>query len=140
MGENKFIETQDDEPQIEAEVKKSSAPKKDNPIGKTLHGVLDGSLLMKESVVKILPFVFFLTFLAILFIANTYYAERTVMKIEQTKRDLKESRSEHIATKAELMIKSKQSEVSLRLAPLGIKPTLVPPEKIMVVIDTTVKK
>ena len=139
MGENKFIESQINEPQVEPEVTKPSTPKKENPVGKILHGVLDGSVLTKESVVKILPFIFFLTFLAILFIANTYYAERTVIRIEQTKKELKESRAEHIATKAELMIKSRQSEVSVRLAPLGIKPTLVPPEKIIIAIDTTKK-
>jgi hypothetical protein len=140
MGENKFIESQINEPQPEVETTKPSTPKKENPLGKALHGVLDGSVLTKESFVKILPFIFYLTFLAILFIANTYYAERTVMRIEQTKKELKEFRSEHIATKAELMIKSKQSEVSIRLAPLGIKPTLVPPEKIIVTVDTTAKK
>lgn len=94
--------------------------------------VLDGSFLTKENFMKSLPFVFFLTGLAIFYISNSYYAERTVRDIDNISTELKELRSEFITTKSELMFRSKQSEVANAVADLGIEESRMPPKKIVI--------
>jgi len=89
-------------------------------------------LLDKETLVKVLPFIFFLTLLAIVYIANSYYAEKKIREIDALNNELKELRSEYIATKSELMFKSKQSQVAKLVEPLGIKESVYPPVKIKV--------
>lgn len=94
--------------------------------------VLDGSFLTKENFMKSLPFVFFLTGLAIFYISNSYYAERTIREVNSINHELKELRSEFITTKSELMFISKQSEVANSVAELGIEESRIPPKKIVI--------
>ncbi len=81
---------------------------------------------------QIMPFMFFLTGLAIVYIANSYMAEKTIRDIDKTQKDIKEMRAEYISAKTELMVKSKQTEVATALAPYGIKESVVAPKKIVV--------
>ena len=96
------------------------------------HNILDGTILTREKSIRMLPFVLYLTFLAILYIGNTYYAEKTVHEIEKIKVELKELRYEYITTKAELMFRSKQTEVAKSLEYSGLKESTKPPQKIYV--------
>lgn len=89
-------------------------------------------LIDKKALVRFMPFVFFLTFLAVIYIANSYVAENTVRKIDQTEKDLKELRSEYISGKAELMFRSKQTEVAAAVEPMGLKESTTAPRKIIV--------
>jgi hypothetical protein len=89
-----------------------------------------GNVFRKENVVESLPFIFFLTFLAVLYIANSYYSEKTIKKIDRVSDELKELHSEYISTKSELMHYSRQSEVAKAIEPLGLKESLVPPLKL----------
>ena len=109
--------------------------KKVNFIGKLLLSVIDGSFLTRDNMLKSVPYFFFLAFLAIIYIANTYYAERMVRITDRTKHELKELRYEHITTKSQLMSLSKQSEVVKRLLGTGLKESVVPPEKIFIKED-----
>ena len=95
-------------------------------------------LIDKQSLVRFMPFVFFLTLLAVIYIGNSYMAEHTIRQIDQTEKDLKELRSEYISGKTELMFRSKQTEVAAAVAPLGLKESTVAPRKI-VVKKSTVK-
>ena len=97
---------------------------------KPIHDLIVGDYLSKESVVKNLPFLGFIAFLAIIYIANTYYSEKTFKQIERTKTELKELRYQYITTKAMLMYYSKQSEIAKRSEKMGLKETVVPPYKI----------
>ncbi len=105
---------------------------KENPAGKTIHSILDGSILTKENVIQFLPFILFLTFLAIIYIGNNYYSEKIIIEEGKIKSELKELRYEHISKKFQLMDKSKQSEVAKKLEPKQIKESLVPPRKIII--------
>ena len=80
----------------------------------------------------IMPFMFFLTGIAVLYIANSYVAERTIRDIDKTQKEIKEMRAEYISAKTELMVKSKQTEVAAALIPYGIKESTVAPKKIVV--------
>lgn len=97
--------------------------------------VINGNFLAKESVVNSLPYIFFLTFIALCYIGNGYYAEDTVRDINNMNNQLKELRSEYLTTKSELMFKSKQSEVASALEPMGIKESVVPPKKIVITVN-----
>src|SRR5215210_5401107 len=57
----------------------------------------------REQIVHLMPFILFLTFLIIIYIGNSYYAERTIREIAKTKTELKEKRAEFISTSSELM-------------------------------------
>ena len=93
--------------------------------------ILTGSFLSKEIVVGALPYIFFLTFLGICYIANGYRTQKVVINLNRTNNSLKELRSEYITTKSDLMIISKQSEVAEATAERGLKELTSPPKKIM---------
>ena len=93
--------------------------------------LLTGSFLSKENVVGALPFIFFLTFLGICYIANGYRTQKVVINLHKTNNSLKELRSEYITTKSDLMIISKQSEVAEATAGMGLKELTSPPKKIV---------
>lgn len=113
-------------------VKQGNKSSSNNENGKNLRlqNILDGTILTRDNSIKFLPFLFYLSFLAILYIGNIYYAEKTVREIEKTKSELKELRYKFIAAKAELMFQSKQSEVAKNLEANGIKESMTPPQKI----------
>lgn len=86
----------------------------------------------RDRVVRLMPYLFFLFFLAIVYIGNSYYAEKTIREIHQANRDIKELHSEFITTKSELMRKSKLTEVAKSLRSAGVKESTVAPAKIIV--------
>jgi len=90
------------------------------------------NLLNHEHAIKLLPYIFFVAILAMLFIANSYVAEKTIREIDHIATELKELRSEYITTKSDLMVLSKQSQVAKMAVSLGIKESVVPPKKIII--------
>ncbi len=86
----------------------------------------------RNQVVKMMPFILFLTVLILFYIGNSYYAERTVREINDVKNDLKEKRAEFISTSSELMFRTKQSEVAKAILPMEIKESVEPQKKITI--------
>lgn len=82
--------------------------------------VLNGEFLQQEGVLKHIPFLFFMTFIAAIYIANKYYGENKVKEITQLKKQVKEAHSEYIATKVRLTDKSKGYMVEKSLEDRGI--------------------
>src|ERR1700738_3581583 len=78
-------------------------------------------------VVKHLPFFLFLTALAVIYIYNGHYAEKTIRNINKVSIELKELQYEYKTLKSEVMFRSKQSELAKAVAPLGLKELTVPP-------------
>jgi hypothetical protein len=103
-----------------------------NGMEKPMQKVLGGTFLTKKKVTRLLPFIFYLTFLALLYIANTYYAEKKVREMASIRDELKELRYEYITTKSELMFQTKQSEILKHLQTRGIKESTNPPFKIYI--------
>lgn len=85
--------------------------------------------LQKENLGNILPFVFFMTVLAIIYIYNANYAIKTIRECDKLAKEIKEHRAEYISVKSEFMFKSKQSQVSRRLDG-ELKELVEPPIKI----------
>ena len=127
MG-NKFKE------QAKVEEPRSEKPVKENKMVRSVANVVSGSFLSKDTTLKNLPFIIFLSFLAICYIANGYYADDQVRKVNRLTNEIKELRTQYIVVKDSLVIKSKQTEVAkaLALQQTGIKESVVSPKKILV--------
>lgn len=105
-------------------------PKKKLSVWRAVLNLISGNILAEESTLKHLPFLFYLAFLAFMYITNNYFAESTFIKIRKTTREVKEFRFEYISTTSELMQICKQSQIVERLRPYGVKESPVPPYKI----------
>ena len=114
------------------ETEKIKSPRKPNKIVRFLSSIISGRFLTREQSLRLIPFFLYLSFLAICYIANGYYAEAKVRQLNSLTNELKELRPEYIITKSNLMFISKQSEVAQAVLPLGLKESVVPPEKIVV--------
>ena len=104
--------------------------RKKGVLAKALSSVFSGTFLTNESTLRHVPFLLFLAFIAILYIANGYHADDKIREVNRITNELKELRSEYISTKSDLMFVSKQSEVAKAAEPMGIKEPIVPPMKI----------
>ncbi len=115
--------------------KKEEMPKKKKEAGKfskSMANIFSGNFLSKDNVVGLLPFVFFLTFLGIMYIANGYYAQGIVRDLQKTGNEVKELRSEYITIKSDLNYNSKQSQVAQATEGIGVHESTTPPTKIVV--------
>ena len=74
-----------------------------------------------QSIVKQVPFFLFLAVLAVMYIFNGHYADKTMRKINRTAKEVKELKYEYIAVKSKVMYQSKQSELVKVVEPLGLK-------------------
>jgi len=97
---------------------------------KGIHDIIGGDLLSNNAVLRNLPFLIFLAILAMFYIGNTYYSEKTFKQIEKTKNELKELRYQSITAKAKMLDVCKQTEIAKKVEGMGIKGTTTPPYKI----------
>jgi predicted membrane protein len=76
-----------------------------------------------QSIVKQIPFFLFLALLAVVYIYNGHYADKTIRKINRTAKEVKELKYEYVAVKSKVMFQSKQSELvkSDAIQQLGLK-------------------
>lgn len=96
--------------------------------------IFDGSLLTRDTVVRQLPFVLFITFLIILYIGNRYHAEKVIRKTMQLQTEVRELRARAISTASELEFISRQSEVARMIEEhsMGLHEAVDPPVKITI--------
>ena len=72
-------------------------------------------------IVKSIPFFLFLSVLAVIYIYNGHYADKTIRNINRTAKEVKELQWEYKTVKSEVMFQSKQSELVKAVEPLGLK-------------------
>lgn len=96
--------------------------------------LLGGNVLANSMVVSQLPYLFFLTFLAIIYIGNRYNAEKVVRQTVFLQNKIKELRAESVTISAELMDISKQSEVSRLVNERGLDliESIEPPKRLII--------
>jgi cell division protein FtsL len=87
--------------------------------------------LNEERAYAILPFAIFLTLVAVVYIANSYYVERTIREIARLQTELHELRAEDIELKTTVNIKTRQSEVIKSAEHLGLKPLVDQPKGVL---------
>lgn len=85
-----------------------------------------------EAATQMLPFIFFVAFLAMVYIANRHMAENNIRDIDKLSKQVKELSWDYKTTKAELAYKSTLSEVTKKTDTLGLKTSVEPPQKLTV--------
>jgi hypothetical protein len=108
-------------------------PKRKSSKRNILKDIVDGSILTNDFFVAQIPFIFFLAFLGIIYIGNSYHAEKLVRETKRLEQELKKLQPEAIATSSELMQQSNQSEVArlLKERNLDLIESREPPIKII---------
>lgn len=123
MAENKNI-------QANKQIDSITSEKKRQKSFRLMPSILGGNFLNREGSFRIFPYILFLAFLAVLYIANIFYAEKNIRDLDATNREIKELRYEYITNKSNLMHLSKQSELVKKLKKQGIKEAVIPPFKL----------
>jgi len=93
-------------------------------------------LISHKWVVRNIPFFLFLTLMAVLYIYNGHYADKLVLKINTTEKQIKELQYEYKTIKSDVIFRSKASELIKAVEPLGLKELTEPP----VLLDGAVNK
>lgn len=78
-------------------------------------------------IVRNIPFFLFLSVLAVIYIYNGHFADKTIRDINKVSKELKELHYEYKTLKSEVMFRSKQSELAKAVEPFGLKELLTPP-------------
>ncbi len=87
----------------------------------------------KETATDALPFLVFLAFLGMIYIGNRHNAENNIRKIDGLNKEVKELSWDFKTLKADLMFKSRQTEVIKKVdSLLGLKVSVQPPIKLKV--------
>lgn len=114
--------------EIPVQEKHKAKKKKNTP----LKSIIQGTILTREKVVKQLPFLIYIVLIAVIYIANSYNADKAIIESTRIKKDNEEYRYAYISTHSKLMNVSRQSELAHKLAATGLKELKVPPRKIII--------
>lgn len=133
---SRFEKREDDAPKIneEPQLKKKKTRKLDAGNGIFKKFFTDG-VVTKEAATEMLPFLLFLSFLCMLYIANSHMAVKNIREIDKLSKEVKELSWEYKSLKADLMFKSKLTEVAKKVDTLGIHELTEPPKKIIIEND-----
>ena len=131
MGNRFRVELPEDdlEPEVVPEVKEKE--KAEVPRNFVTNFFMEG-ILTKQAATEMLPFVFYLAFLGLLYISNRHLTEKSIRKIDKLNKEVKELSWDFKSVKADLMLKSTQTEVAKRVDTLGLKEPVEPPQKIVI--------
>lgn len=92
-------------------------------------------VVSKESATQMMPFVIFLAMLAMVYIANKHFAEKNIRGIDKLTKEVKELSWDFKTLKADLMLRSTQTEVAKQVDTLGLKEPVEPPKKIVIKVS-----
>lgn len=116
-----------------SEVAEKEEPR--TPEGSTLvffRKLFTEGVVSKEAATEMLPFLIFLCVLGMIYIGNSHMAETNIRNIDKLNKEVTELSWEYKSLKADLMFKSKLTEVAKKVDTLGIKELVEPPKKIIV--------
>ncbi|MBD3749203.1 MAG: hypothetical protein IE931_06895 [Sphingobacteriales bacterium] len=121
-------EIEEEQPELEApkvkEEKTSSSPG-------FFGNLFQKGAISKEAATEALPFIIFLAFLGMIYIGNRHSAEKNIRKIDKLNKEVKELSWDFKTLKADLMFRSKETEVMQRVDTLlGLKVSVEPPLKL----------
>lgn len=98
----------------------------------SLYDILKGKFLVSNDAFNNWRFILFCTLLAIIMIGSSHSAERKVHQIAKLNDEVRELRSEFVDRRSSLMRLKMESTISRKMAERGIKPSEVPPTKIII--------
>jgi hypothetical protein len=115
------------------------AEKKENIVnqpkpGTFLKELLSGSMVSEKIILKNLGYISLVTFLAAIYIANRFHAEKVTRESARLAREVKDLRAEALSTSADLMFVSRQSQVYglIKEKGLNLEELKAPPYKLLV--------
>lgn len=130
---NRFrVEVEEEE--VAPEVQAEEAPKTEHPRNFFVQLFRDG-VVSPQAATGMLPFIIYVALLAMVYIANRHFAENNIRSIDKLNKEVKELSWDFKTLKADLMLKSTQTEVSKLVDTLGLKEPVEPPKKIVVSKD-----
>jgi len=94
--------------------------------------LLTEGVVSKEAATEMLPFILFVAMLGMFYIANRHFAERNIRAIDKLNKEVKEMSWDYKTLKADLMLKSTQTEVAKLVDTLGLSEPIEPPKKIVI--------
>lgn len=107
---------------------------KQSKAGSYIKELISGSMVSDRILFRNFGFILFLTLVTAVYIANRFHAEKITRELARLGREVRDLRAESLATSAELIQLSRQSEV-FRLVKekgLGLEELKVPPYKLVV--------
>lgn len=115
-----------------AEKKENNA--KQEKKGTFFKELLSGSMVSEKIILKNLGYISMITFLAAVYIANRFHAEKITRETSKLQREVKDLRAESLSTSADLMFVSRQSQVYslVREKGLNLEELKTPPYKLLV--------
>jgi len=92
--------------------------------------LLQHGIITTDKVTRALPFIFYVAFLGMIYIANRHMAENNIRDIDKVSKEVKELGWDYKSTKAEMAFRSTLTEVAKRTDTLGIAEPVEPPQKL----------
>ena len=133
---NQFREgIEEDELLEEPVIKRKPKPETEQSTNLFFKKLFVEGVVSKESATAMMPFMIFLALLTMLYIANSHMAVKNIRDIDKLNKEVKELSWEYKSLKADLMFKSKLTEVAKKVDTLGLKELIEPPKKIIVSSD-----
>ncbi|NTS40230.1 hypothetical protein HRG84_04870 [Flavisolibacter sp. BT320] len=80
-----------------------------------------------QAVVKQVPFLLFMSALAVVYIYNGHNADKLIRKTSKATRELKDLKSEYKSVTGDVLLRSRQSELVEAVKPLGLQELTVEP-------------
>ena len=128
----KVVGEQEEDLQEQEELEIPKEPVKEGSTTAFFRKLFVEGVVTKESASGMFPFIIFLCFLAMVYIANSHYTMKNIRNIDKLSKEIKELSWEYKSLKADLMFKSKMTEVAKKVDTLGLKELIEPPKKIVI--------
>ncbi len=101
-------------------------------VKKGILDILKGKFLVSGDAPKNWLFLFFASFLAAMMISSSHHADKKVHEIAQLNEKVRGLRSEFVETRRSLQQLKLESNLKKAIADQGLKPSLNPPQKIVI--------
>jgi len=128
---NRFRREKEEE-ELEQEIEIKPVRKKATMPRNFFTVLLTDGVISKEAASEMMPFIIFIAFLGMVYIGNRHFTEKNIRNIDKLNKEVKEMRWDYKTLKADLMLKSTQTEVAKKVDTLGLKEPVEPPKKLMV--------
>lgn len=128
---NRFRRDREEE-ELEQEIEIKPVRKKATMPRNFFTVLLTDGVISKEAASEMMPFIIFIAFLGMVYIGNRHFTEKNIRNIDKLNKEVKEMRWDYKTLKADLMLKSTQTEVAKKVDTLGLMEPVEPPKKLMV--------
>lgn len=132
---NQFRTNKAAEEELDPVVKHESTPDLDDKVEipkNFFTQLFTEGVVSKQAATDFLPFILFIAFLGMIYIANRHFAEKNIRNIDKLGKEVKELSWDFKTLKADLMLKSTQTEVADEVDTLGLIESNESPNKIVI--------